>query len=341
VISTSWLQKRRPYWARIDELLARSGRSGVRALTHTELQELALLYRQTASDLASIREDSSSRNLTHYLNQLLGRAHNLIYMGRRSKPLSIIRFYRETFPQIFHETLPYTVVATAIFFATAFAGLMVALVDPGFPRYVLGSSMMDTIEKQTMWTHSVVTIKPLASSAIMTNNLSVSLGTFALGVTAGVGTVFELAYNGLMLGVISGACWRAGMIGQLMSFVAPHGVIELPAIFIAGGAGLLLAKGMLFPGTLPRRASFAFEGARAVRLVLGIIPMLIVAGTIEGFVSPTDISPRWKYTLAAGMFLLLLLYVMRKGPRAPRASAAAPPIAAVPGDTLAPVRAPQ
>jgi uncharacterized membrane protein SpoIIM required for sporulation len=315
VISTSWLQKRRPYWARIDELLVRSGRGGARALTHTELQELALLYRQTASDLASIREDPSTRNLAHYLNQLLGRAHNLIYMGRRAKPWGIVKFYRETFPQVFHDTLPYTVTATAIFFAMAAAGLMVAMVDPGFSRYFLGNAMMDTIEKRQMWTHSIVTVKPMESSAIMTNNLSVSLTTFALGITAGLGTVLMLAFNGLLLGVVSAACWRAGMFGQLASFVAPHGVIELPAIFIAGGAGLLLAKGMLFPGTLPRRASLALEGGRAVRLVLGIIPMLIVAGTIEGFVSPTDIAPRWKYMLAAGMFLLLLLFVMRKGPK--------------------------
>ncbi len=317
MISTSWLQKRRPYWARIDELLTRSGGSGVRALTHTELQELALLYRQTASDLATIREDASSRNLAHYLNQLLGRAHNLIYiyMGRRSRPAGIIKFYRETFPQIFHETLPYTLLATAIFFATAAAGLMVAIADPGFQRYILGPAMMDTIEKQQMWTHSIVTVKPLASSAIMTNNLAVSLTTFALGITAGIGTVWMLSFNGLLFGVISGACWRAGMLGQLMSFVAPHGVLELPAIFISGGAGFLMAKGLLFPGTLPRRASIAFEGARAVRLVLGIIPMLIVAGTIEGFVSPSDLKVRFKYQLAAGLVCLLLLYLMRKGPK--------------------------
>jgi len=315
MISTSWLQKRRPYWERIDSLLSRSGRSGVRALTHSELQELALLYRQTASDLATIREDASSRNLAHYLNQLLGRAHNLIYMGRRSRPAGIIKFYRETFPQIFRETLPYTVAATAVFWATAAAGLMVTVVNPGFSRYVLGPAMMDTIDKRQMWTHSIVSAKPMNSSWIMTNNLTVSLLTFAYGVTAGIGTMFMLAFNGLMFGIICGACWRAGMLDQLMSFVAPHGVIELPAIFIAGGAGLLLAKGLLFPGTLPRRASFAFEGGRAIRLVLGIVPMLIVAGTIEGFVSPTDLAPRWKYALAAGMFVLLLLYVMPKAAR--------------------------
>ena len=312
MISTNWLRKRRPYWARIDELLTRSGRSGVRVLTHPELQELALLYRQTASDLATIREDDSSRNLAHYLNQLLGRAHNLLYMGRRSRAGGIVKFYREKFPQIFHDTLPYTIAAAAIFFAMAAAGMMIAIVDPGFQRYLLGSDMMDTIEKHQMWTHAVVTMKPLASSAIMTNNLSVSFTTFALGITGGLGTIWMLALNGLLFGVVNAACWQAGMSQQLLSFVAPHGVIELPAIFIAGGGGLLIAKGLLFPGTLPRRASLVVEGGRAVRLVVGIIPMLIVAGTIEGFVSPSELPVLLKYTVAAGMFGLLLLYVKRK-----------------------------
>ena len=315
MISTSWLQKRRPYWARIDELLTRSGRSGERNLTHPELQELALLYRQTASDLATIREDASSRSLAHYLNQLLGRAHNLIYMGRRSRPSGIIKFYRETFPQIFHDTFAYTMTAFAIFWALAGAGAMLAVMNPGFQRYLLGTAMMETIEKRQMWTHSVVSIKPLASSAIMTNNLSVSFTTFALGMTAGIGTVFELMFNGLLLGVVGAACWEAGMSQQLWSFVVPHGVIELPAIFIAGGAGLLLAKGLLFPGTLPRRASLVREGGRAVRLVLGIIPMLIVAGTIEGFISPSELPISVKFGVGAGMFCLLLLYVKRKVPR--------------------------
>jgi uncharacterized membrane protein SpoIIM required for sporulation len=314
VISARWIEKRRPYWARIDELLTRSGRSGVRALSHSELQELALLYRQTASDLATIREDVSSQNLARYLNQLLGRAHNFIYMGRRSKPGGILTFYRETFPAIFHETLPYTLAAAAIFFVVAAAGLMMSITEPSFQRYLLGDAMMSTIEKREMWTHSVVTVKPLASSTIMTNNLSVSFTTFALGMTAGIGTIWMLALNGLLFGVVNGACWQAGMLDQLLSFVAPHGVLELPAIFIAGGAGLLLAKGLLFPGRLPRRASLVLEGGRAVRLVLGIIPMLIVAGTIEGFVSPSNLPQRLKYTLAAGLFCLLLLYLKRKSP---------------------------
>jgi uncharacterized membrane protein SpoIIM required for sporulation len=316
VISARWLQKRRPHWERADELTSRCEKSGIRALSHPELRELALLYRQTASDLATIREDSSSRRLADSLNQLLGRAHNCIYMSRRARPGGIVDFYRDTFPQIFHETFPYTLAAFAVFAATAAAGFMMAIFDPGFQGYFLGPSMMASIEKHEMWTNSVVSVKPLASSTIMTNNLTVSFTTFALGITAGIGTLYMLAFNGLLFGVVSASCWQAGMAGQLLSFVAPHGVLELPAIFIAGGAGLLIAKGLLFPGTLPRRESLVQEGGRAMRLALGIIPLLIVAGTVEGFVSPTDLAPRWKYLLAASLFTLLLLFVMRKTRRA-------------------------
>jgi len=161
-----------------------------------------------------------------------------------------------------------------------------------------------------MWTHSIVTIKPLASSAILTNNLSVSLATFALGITAGVGTVYMMLVNGLLIGVISAACWREGMNLQLWSFVAAHGILELPAIFIAGGAGLGIARGLLFPGTLPRRESLAQAGARSVRLVLGTIPLLLVAGFVEGFVSPTDLNPAIKFLLSGALGTLLVLYLL-------------------------------
>jgi uncharacterized membrane protein SpoIIM required for sporulation len=314
VLSTRWLQKRRPYWARADELVTRSEKSGIRSLNHHELRELAVLYRQGASDLSTVREDPSSQRLAQSLNQLLGRAHNCIYMGRRAQGTRIVEFYRDTFPAVFHETLPYTLAACAVFFALAAAGFVMAIVDPGFQGYFLGGAMMDSINKHQMWTHSIVSVKPLASSQIMTNNLSVSFATFAFGITAGIGTLWMLAFNGLLFGVVNAACWQAGMSGQLLSFVVPHGVLELPAIFIAGGAGLLIAKGLLFPGNLPRHVSLVREGGRAIQLALGIIPLLIVAGTIEGFVSPSDLAARWKYLLGAGLFGLLLLFVMRKTP---------------------------
>jgi len=281
-------------------------------LQHGELQELGLLYRQTASDLAIVREDNTSNQLSAYLNSLLGRAHNLIYMGHRPKINELRKFYTETYPQVFRETFPQTMLAFGIFLVTALAAFALTMHDPSFAHRMLGAQMMDTIEKREMWTHSIVTVKPLAASAIMTNNLSVSFTTFALGITAGIGTAWMMVVNGLLLGVIGAATWHAGMAEQLWSFVAPHGVLELPAIFIAGGAGFEIARGMLFPGLLPRRESLALAGGRAARLVLGTIPMLIVAGTIEGFLSPSDIAVPLKFLFAAVMFAALVAYLNLK-----------------------------
>jgi uncharacterized membrane protein SpoIIM required for sporulation len=151
----------------------------------------------------------------------------------------------------------------------------------------------------------------------MTNNMSVALTTFAAGITGGAGTIYMIAFNGFLIGVIGMTCAAAGMSVALWSFVAPHGVLELPAIVMAGGAGLRLAQGLLFPGLLPRRQSVARAGSRAVALVLGCLPILVVAGVIEAFVSPTDLAVPLKFTLAAAMFVLLAAYLFSPSARQP------------------------
>jgi uncharacterized membrane protein SpoIIM required for sporulation len=308
MISNRWIEKRKPYWERLELLIGRANR-GISQLTHSELQELGLLYRQTASDLSVVREDPTGRQFAMYLNQLLGRSHNLIYLGQKHKVSALVRFYRDTYPQVFRETLPQTLLAVAIFAFTGLVAWVVTLHDPAFAYRLLGPGMMETIEQRKMWTESIVTVKPLASSGIMTNNLSVAFSTFALGITAGLGTIWMMVLNGLLIGVIGAATWKAGMAVQLWSFVAPHGVLELPAIFIAGGAGFEIARGMLFPGFLPRKASLAQAGGRAARLLLGTIPLLIVAGVIEGFFSPSGAAVSMKFGLAAVLFLALLSYL--------------------------------
>jgi uncharacterized membrane protein SpoIIM required for sporulation len=199
--------------------------------------------------------------------------------------------------------------ATLIFAVSGVVGAVLTYQNPDFKVKVLGPQMVETIDRHEMWTHSIVGIKPLASSAIMTNNMSVGFMTFALGITAGLGTIYMMAYNGLLIGVIGMACFLSGMSVQLWSFVAPHGVLELPAIFIAGGAGLRIAQGLLFPGVLPRRDSLAQAGVEAVQLLLGTIPILIIAGVIEAFVSPTGLPVPLKFSMAGALFVLLGVYL--------------------------------
>jgi len=118
-----------------------------------------------------------------------------------------------------------------------------------------------------------------------------------------------MALNGLLLGTVGAATWHAGMAVQFWSFVAPHGVLELPAICIAGGAGFKIARGLLFPGLLPRRQSLVIAGGKASKLVLGTVPMLFIAGIIEGFLSPSEVSPALKFVFAAVLFGALIVYL--------------------------------
>jgi uncharacterized membrane protein SpoIIM required for sporulation len=134
----------------------------------------------------------------------------------------------------------------------------------------------------------------------------------------------------MMLGVIGVACELNQMSIKLWSFVAPHGVLELPAIFIAGGAGLRLAQALLFPGTLSRRDSLAVGGNEAVHLLVGVIPVLIVAGTIEGFFSPSSVPVAFKFGLAAALFTMFVAYLARGWRQQPSAVQHQPPYPKLP-----------
>jgi len=285
----------------------------LKSLSRSDLQELSLLYRQTAADLAAIREDRGSVHFARYVNQLLVRAHNTIYSGHRASPLAALSFFWDTYPAVFRRLLKHCLLAVLIFAIAGIVGAALTYQNPDFKVKLLGPQMVETIDRHEMWTHSIVGIKPLASSAIMTNNMSVGFTTFALGITAGLGTIYMMAFNGLLIGVIGMACFLSGMSLQLWSFVAPHGVLELPAIFIAGGAGFRIAQGLLFPGVLPRRDSLTKAGLEAVQLILGTIPILIIAGLIEAFVSPTALPIPLKFSMAAALFVLLNVYLFGVG----------------------------
>jgi uncharacterized membrane protein SpoIIM required for sporulation len=309
MISNQWMEKRRPYWERLATLAAECQGAGVRRLGRDELRELALLYRQVANDLSVVRQDGTARSTADMLNQLLGRTHNIIYSGRQRSFSGVLTFLRKDYPQHFRRLLPYTLTAIALFAAGGLLGTLLTLARHGFMESILGPAMVATIHRHEMWTHSIVGMKPQAASGIMTNNLTVTFMTFAAGITAGLGTIWLIFFNGFLMGVIATACQQAHMSRDLWSFVCPHGSLELPAIFIAGGAGLRLGSGMLFPGLYSRRDSIARAGREAAQLLAGVIPMLVVAGTIEGFFSPSGAPANLKFVVGAALFTLLLLWL--------------------------------
>jgi uncharacterized membrane protein SpoIIM required for sporulation len=309
MISTYWLEKRQTHWRRLEHLLDQIKGSGLRSLTRLELQELGLLYRQAAADLSALREDPTGKSYARFLNLLLSRAHNTIYAGEKSSARGIVHYYRYTYPKIFRNNLRLINAAFLLFVMGALAGMLLAMTRPDFLRAFLGPRMIDTIDRHKMWTDSVVSVAPAASSGIMTNNITVSFITFAGGISGGFLTVYSLIFNGVLLGAVGTACALNDMSIPLWSFVAPHGVLELPAIFIAGGAGLRLAQGLLFPGLLSRSDSLAKAGGEAVRLLVGVVPVLIVAGLIEGFISPSALGWQWKFALAGSLAVIFYSYL--------------------------------
>jgi uncharacterized membrane protein SpoIIM required for sporulation len=309
ILSNQWIQKRRPHWDRLASLLGQSDASGLGQLSRAELAEMALLYRQVAADLSVLRQDSTSRTYAQYVNQLLARAHHIIYSGRKTNLLTLFRFLKDEYPAIFQRQIGYVAASLAVSVAWGLLGAALTSARPEFMRHFVGPEMIATMERHQMWTQSVVSVAPTASSAIMTNNLTVSFVTFASGIVFGLGTFFYLYVNGMMLGVIGAACHHYAMSLSLWSFVAPHGSLELPSILIAGAAGFRLGHAMLFPGALRWRESVARGGIEATRLVSGIIPLLVIAGTLEGFFSPSQ-APVWlKFTVGGLLFILLNLWL--------------------------------
>lgn len=311
ILSNQWIAKRKPHWERLAALLSQTDQNGLAQLSRDELQELALLYRQVAADLSVLRQDATARTYAEHVNHLLARAHHVIYSGRKASAATLFRFLRDEYPAIFQRNLRFVVASLLISVAWGLLGAALTNARPEFMRHYVGPQMIATMERHEMWTKSVVTVAPMASSAIMTNNLMVSFVTFASGIAFGIGTFFYLYVNGMMLGVISAACHQYGMSVALWSFIAPHGSLELPAILIAGGAGFRLGYSMLFPGSLRWKDSVARGGIEATRLVSGVIPMLVIAGTLEGFFSPS-LAPVWlKFTVGGLLFVLLLSWLFR------------------------------
>jgi uncharacterized membrane protein SpoIIM required for sporulation len=314
LVSNHWLKKRRPYWERLAALLSQAGSGGLRSLTRAELTETALLYRQVASDLSTLRQDSTARAYSDHVNQLLARAHHIIYSNRGTSFFNLLHYMRDGYPAVFQRNLRYVALSLVVMLSGSVLGSVLTLARPQFMHRMLGPAMVATIERHQMWTQSIVSAAPMWSSAIMTNNLTVCFAAFAGGITFGLLTVYSMFRNGLILGVIGVACAQHGMTVDFWSFVAPHGALELPSIILSGAAGFRLAQGVLFPGFYRWRDSVALAGVEASRLIAGVIPLLVMAGTLEGFFSPSSASVWLKFTVGGMLFALLNLWLFRPLP---------------------------
>ena len=316
MLAEDFIATKKPGWERLTALLDRSRLGGLAALSAEELSELGRLYRGATSDLAVARRDFPSHRVAEYLNGLVARAHAAVYQGRAARRRGFLEFFTLTFPRTFRATWAYTLAAFLMFLLPALVSFVVSYRDPN-----AGAALMPGIEdriqdirdKHEWWKSINEEGRSAAASFIMTNNIRVAILAFASGVLLGVLTLYVLAQNGLMLGIIAGAAQSLGFAPNLWGFVAAHGMIELSVIFIAGGAGLQLGWSVVRPGLLTRRAALVLAARRAAQLLLGCIPLLVVAGTIEGFISPSDLPLSLKIAVSLISGLLLYGYLLLAG----------------------------
>jgi uncharacterized membrane protein SpoIIM required for sporulation len=301
----SFVELRKDDWHRLEHYIERLAKNRAR-LTPDEFREFSRLYRRAAADLAVAREDVRDERVSLYLNHLIVRAHGLIYHTEEARLYNIVNFYRYEFPAAVRTCLPYVLTAFVVFLLAGGLGFVTTYLDETFSSLVAPGIKQRVVQKEN-WTQNIMGLNPIASSGIMVNNIMVTFLAFALGTTAGLGTLAVLALNGLSIGSVMSLCVKYKFT-PVLTFVAAHGVLELTAIFIAGGAGLLIGKALLMPEDLTRKQALMVNGQLAIKLILGCIPLLVVAGLIEGFLSPSAISPYYKFAVAVLSAVALWLY---------------------------------
>ncbi|MCE9672475.1 stage II sporulation protein M [Myxococcus stipitatus] len=309
----TFVARRRADWDALDALLTRQ-RAG--ALTLDELRRLDALYRRAASDLAHAQTFYPDTDAHRFLNQLCGRAYAAIYQPPRERWPAVRAFFQREFPRVLRRELRFVGASGALLCLGILLGALVVLWEPRGAELLVPGPVRQYVAQGRMWTDDILSVAPpnSVSSDIATNNLTVTILTFATGMLFGLGTLFILVNNGVHIGAIGALCLREGMGGGFLDFIAAHGPVELSIIVIAGGAGLMVGQALIDPGELPRGQALALRGREAVKLVLGCAPFLAFIGAVEGYVSPGDLFPTWaKAGLGLSLGGVFWAYLLRAG----------------------------
>ena len=326
-----FVRARRDAWERLEDLVGRAQKSQMGALSNDELHELGTLYRRASADLARAQTRYNTtlagQELVRTLNALVRRAHAQIYAAPVSNaaPKQAWAWLFYGFPAAFRRHWRAIALAALLMYGPALASYIMVWSDASNTRLFLDQSIVQTVEERaqkkltTGWggntSYKGVVESPAISGFIMTNNIRVSMMAVALGVTAGLGTGLVLIQNGLMIGSLAGVASNNNVDYLFWSVILPHGILELSAIAIAGGAGFVLARAIYAPGDLPRRDALKIAGGEAAQLLVGVAALLVIAGLIEGFITPAALSPDFKMGFAAMTALALAAYLFVKPPK--------------------------
>lgn len=313
-----FLETRRATWDRLEALISKARRGGLRGLTEAELHELTRLYPAAAVDVARARTVQVDPGTQQRLNQLAIAAHGLLYRRHSTRSLSAVWwFFRRDYPRLFRRLWPCMVLATAIFLVGFLGAYMATRLMPSnaylFVPHGLDVSNPGEVTSEDISERFRQMSHPPMAAAIVSNNISVAFNAFALGITAGIGTCYVLLMNAAMLGGFAAHFTNHGLSYPLWSFLTPHGALEIFAILVSAAAGLRLGFSLAMPGGRTRSASLRLGARDAVLLVLGTIPMFAIAAFIEGFITPSYMPGEAKIVLGLAVAAAVIFYLLVMG----------------------------
>jgi len=304
-----FVKRHREEWKQLEGYAAHLQKKG-RKVTGDDISAFQRLYQKTAQHLSYSRTYFPNEEVTHYLNGLVSKSHNLLYKDQVTSFQQMRYFFSAKFVGLLLEQWKFIVVAMLLFMFGLLAAFLAVAEDPLAYYAVMPDEMSTAVDPQQLGEGLDTIDNSMMSAQIMTNNIQVAILAFASGITLGLGTIFILVYNGLIIGALAAVYWHAGMTYDFWAFIVPHGMVELAAIFIAGGAGLLMGYKLFVPGEYTRGYQLKVNAMRSVQLFLGTIPLFIIAGVIEGFITPADLSLEMKYIVAIVTVIGLLLYII-------------------------------
>jgi uncharacterized membrane protein SpoIIM required for sporulation len=303
------------FHVRVQQLL-KHGSKALRKLTAAELSSLIDEYQRLIADLARARSLGASTTTVDWLNRIAVAGHNLLYGQVPRRDVAAEADWFGSVARTVRKHAWAAALAAVMFFGPAVASYVAVQLDPSLGYDLVAEAFLDFNPAHEDNLHNIPSLaRPVVSSSIITNNIQVTLLAFGFGLTAGIGTTMLLIFNGIHLGSVAGWMTLQGNQRALWGWIMPHGATELLAICLSGAAGYLLASAIVAPGQVRRSTALKRAGGDALRIELGCMVMLVIAGLIEGFLSPSNINYQTRLAILGGSLLVWGGYFLAVGRR--------------------------